>query len=211
MTTACVLPAPCRQSESGVTAAIRALAAGELILLSHDRRVVLVGCADAATPERMAFMVRYSTGFLQVALHERVCDRLVLPEATPTFRSTSTPAHGQCVTVDATAGTTTGISGADRALTARVLADPATQPADLTRPGHLVPVRVTPDELRIRSTAASFALTLSDIAARNSGAVFADLEGIIDPTRMGDGRDANVLSERHGLTFVGAGDGAALH
>jgi 3,4-dihydroxy-2-butanone 4-phosphate synthase len=203
MTTSFAPRAPRQRSWSTIAAGSRALAAGELIILSHHRRVVLVGCAGAATTEQMAFLIRHTTGFLQVALHERICDRLVLPEATPTVRATSTLGHGQCVTVDAAVGVTTGISGADRARTARILADPTTDPGDLTRPGHLVPVRVTPTEFRMRLTTASVALALTDATAnRNSGAVFADLDGIADPTSVGDRHDAEILADRYGLTLV---------
>ncbi|MFF2027299.1 3,4-dihydroxy-2-butanone-4-phosphate synthase, partial [Streptomyces sp. NPDC058171] len=136
-----------------------------------------------------------------------ICDRLVLPEATPTRRVSSTLGHGQCVTVDAAAGITTGISGADRARTARILADPTTVADDLTRPGHLVPVRVTPTEFRTRLTTAALALALTDAAATQySGAVFADLDGIADPTSVGDRHDAETLADRYGLTLVDGPD-----
>ena len=48
------------------------------------------------------------------------------------------------MTVDAREGVTTGISAADRAHTIALLADPATSPADLARPGHVVPLRAKP-------------------------------------------------------------------
>ena len=48
------------------------------------------------------------------------------------------------VTVDAREGISTGISAADRARTLRMLADPATQPADLRKPGHICPLRYAP-------------------------------------------------------------------
>ncbi|OUS92062.1 3,4-dihydroxy-2-butanone-4-phosphate synthase [Rhodococcus sp. NCIMB 12038] len=207
MTTSFAPRAAHHRAWSTITAGSRALAAGELIILSHHRRVVLVGCAGAATTEQMAFLIRHTTGFLQVALHEEICDRLVLPEATPTVRVTSTPGHGQCVTVDAAVGVTTGISGADRARTARILADPTTDPGDLTRPGHLVPVRVTPTEFRTRLTTASVVLALTDAAATQySGAVFAELDGIADPISVGDGHDAEILADRYGLTLVAGPD-----
>jgi 3,4-dihydroxy 2-butanone 4-phosphate synthase len=207
MTTLFAPRASHHRSWSTIAAGSRSLAAGELIILGHRGRIVLVGCAGAATTEQMAFLIRHTTGFLQVAQHERVCDRLVLPEATPMVRATTTLGHGQCVTVDAAAGITTGISGADRARTARLLADPATDPGDLTRPGHLVPVRVTPVEFRTRLTTASVALALTDATATQySGAVFADLDGIADPTRVGDRHDAETLADRYGLTLVAGPD-----
>ena len=45
------------------------------------------------------------------------------------------------VTVDAREGVSTGISAADRAHTIRLLADAGTDPTDLARPGHVVPLR----------------------------------------------------------------------
>lgn len=207
MTTSFAPRASHHRSWSTIAAGSRALAAGELIILSYLRRVVLVGCASAVTTEHMAFLIRHTTGFVQVALHERICDRLVLPESTPTVRASSTLGHGQCVTVDAAAGVTTGISGADRARTARILADPATEPGDLTRPGHLVPVRVTPTEFRTRQTTASLALALTETAeSQRSGAVFADLDGIVDPISVGDRHDAEILADRYGLTLITAPD-----
>ncbi|BAH52871.1 3,4-dihydroxy-2-butanone-4-phosphate synthase [Rhodococcus opacus] len=207
MTISFPLHASRQRAWSTIAAGSRTLADGELIVLSHHRRVVLVGCAGATTTEQMAFLIRHTTGFLQVALHERICDRLILPEATPTLRTMSTLGHGQCVTVDAAAGITTGISGADRAHTARTLADPTTVADDLARPGHLVPVRVTPAEFRARLTAASLALALTDAAATQySGAVFADLDGIADPTSVGDRDDAENLADRYGLTLVAGPD-----
>ncbi|GAA5162576.1 3,4-dihydroxy-2-butanone-4-phosphate synthase [Amycolatopsis dongchuanensis] len=57
------------------------------------------------------------------------------------------PASGPAyaVSVDAANGITTGISAADRAHCARLLADPATRPEDLRRPGHVLPIRVPAD------------------------------------------------------------------
>ncbi|WP_174186945.1 3,4-dihydroxy-2-butanone-4-phosphate synthase [Nocardia barduliensis] len=175
-------------------------AAAQAELRSLPARFALVGCAGAATTEQRAFLIRYSTGFMQVALHERACDCLLLPEATPSVRDVNAAGYGQCVTVDACLGITTGISGADRARTARVLADPDSTADDLTRPGHLVSVRVDPFAFRGRLTAAAAALALTDAACPEySGALFADIEGIGDPTQLAD---AESIATRHGLTSV---------
>ena len=184
--------------------AVRALAAGESVLLVDEGRIVLMGCAGTATAAQIAFMVRHTSGFLQVALHEDVCDRLLLPEAVPTSRSASF-SLGQCVAVDAAVGTTTGISGADRARTARVLSSPTSIADDLTRPGHLVPVRVSPTPHEGHLTIAAVALNLADLALpAHSGAVFADLEGVEDPTRSATVDEALFFARRHGLTTIGS-------
>ncbi|KLL95219.1 3,4-dihydroxy-2-butanone 4-phosphate synthase [Rhodococcus sp. IITR03] len=203
MATSVAYPSRLRTPWSTAAESMRALARGELIILRHGSRLVLVGCAGTITTEQMAFVIRYSTGFVQVALHERECDRLGLPEAVPSSRTPSAQAYGQCVAVDASVGVTTGISGADRALTARALADPHSNVDDLRRPGHLVPVRVNPHVLCERRTVAACALALTELARPEfSGAVFADLDGINDPTNTAGPRDAEALAYRYDLTLV---------
>lgn len=94
--------------------------------------------AAHADVESMAFLIRHSSGFVCVALPPARCDELDLPPMCPSRRGGTGSAY--CVTVDARSDTTTGISAADRALTARRLADPASRPSDFVRPGHVVPV-----------------------------------------------------------------------
>ena len=95
--------------------------------------------AEKATPELMAFMVRHTSGFVCAPLTEEDADRLELPPMYVTNQDRRGTAY--TVTVDAREGITTGISAAERAHTVRLLADPATGPADLARPGHVVPLR----------------------------------------------------------------------
>ncbi|MHA4852754.1 3,4-dihydroxy-2-butanone-4-phosphate synthase [Rhodococcus sp. MSC1_016] len=189
---------------------IRALAAGETIVMIDDSRIVLMACAGTISTEQMAFLIRHTSGFVQVALHETVCDRLLLPEAIPSDRYAPTHARGQCVAVDAAVGTTTGISGADRARTARVLADPSTEPDGLTRPGHLVPVRVMASNRNAR-TVPALALGLTDWAhPSRSGAVFADLESVDIPTQLVAPEEADRFARRYGLVIVNTGHASEI-
>src|SRR3712207_6974928 len=98
----------------------------------------LIFASELATPELVAFMVRYTSGYICVAVTDADADRLDLP---PMYRvNQDRRGTAYTVTVDAREGVTTGISAADRAQTIRVLADAATTPADLARPGHVVPL-----------------------------------------------------------------------
>jgi 3,4-dihydroxy 2-butanone 4-phosphate synthase / GTP cyclohydrolase II len=101
----------------------------------------LVMAAEFATGEAIAFIVRHTSGFLCVAMPADRADHLDLPPmVTPSANSEALgTAFG--ISVDAKDGVTTGISAADRAVTARLLAAPESTAADLVRPGHVLPLR----------------------------------------------------------------------
>src|SRR4051812_12254448 len=99
----------------------------------------LIFAAELATPELIAFMVRYTSGYICVPLIEGDADRLELPPMYHTNQDRRGTAY--TVTVDAREGVTTGISAADRAHTIQLLADPSSSAIDFTRPGHVVPLR----------------------------------------------------------------------
>src|SRR5690349_2526245 len=99
----------------------------------------LIFAAELATPELVAFMVRYTSGYICVPLTEADADRLDLPPMYHTNQDRRGTAYA--VTVDAREGITTGISASDRAHTIRMLADPESRASDFARPGHVVPLR----------------------------------------------------------------------
>ncbi|WP_187298683.1 3,4-dihydroxy-2-butanone-4-phosphate synthase, partial [Rhodococcus sp. BS-15] len=108
--------------------AVADIAAGKAVVVVDDEdrenEGDLIFAAEKATPELVAFMVRYTSGYLCVPLSGEDCDRLGLP---PMF-ATNQDKHGTAytVTVDAREGIGTGISASDRAATMRLLARPPT-------------------------------------------------------------------------------------
>ncbi|CEG38807.1 -dihydroxy-2-butanone-4-phosphate synthase [Plasmopara halstedii] len=98
----------------------------------------LIAAAEYATEERVAFMLRHSTGIVCVpALRDRI-NELQLP----LMVENNTEVH-KCkftVTVDLKEGNSTGVSAADRARTIRALADPDVGPTAFNRPGHIFPL-----------------------------------------------------------------------
>ena len=84
-------------------------------------------------------MIRWTSGYICVAMPGRDLDRLGLPPMTLVNEDKKGTAY--TVTVDARDVKATGISAEDRARTIKVLADSATEPWELTRPGHVVPLR----------------------------------------------------------------------
>jgi 3,4-dihydroxy 2-butanone 4-phosphate synthase / GTP cyclohydrolase II len=123
--------------------ALAAVGRGELVVVVDDddreNEGDLIFAAEAATPEKLAFMVRHTSGVICATLSPgRAAELqlgLMVADNGESHRTAFT------VSVDYLRGTTTGISAADRAATIRALSDPVVGPADFARPGHVFPLR----------------------------------------------------------------------
>src|SRR6202167_4407711 len=126
-----------------VTRAIKDIADGRPVIVVDDadreNEGDIVFAASKATPELLAFTIRYGRGLICVPMLGPDLDRLNVPPMTSQNREH----HGTAFTisVDARDGITTGISAADRAKTIQLLASPTSNPGDLVRPGHVVSLR----------------------------------------------------------------------
>ncbi|WP_327287741.1 3,4-dihydroxy-2-butanone-4-phosphate synthase [Streptomyces sp. NBC_01198] len=125
-----------------VAVAVDALRAGRPVIVVDDadreNEGDLVMAAQFATAEALGFLIRWSGGLLCVPMAPEIADRLELQPMVETASGADPAAF--TVSVDAV-GVSSGISAADRALTARLLADPTTVPGQLVRPGHVFPLR----------------------------------------------------------------------
>jgi 3,4-dihydroxy 2-butanone 4-phosphate synthase/GTP cyclohydrolase II len=123
--------------------AVQAIKQGEMVLVVDDadreNEGDLIMAAEAATPEKIGFLVRHTSGVIVMPMLGERLDRLDLPLMVQ--HNTEKHRTAFTVSVDAAQGTTTGISAADRATTIRTLIDPQTEPSDLLRPGHIFPLR----------------------------------------------------------------------
>ncbi|AEA25617.1 bifunctional 3,4-dihydroxy-2-butanone-4-phosphate synthase/GTP cyclohydrolase II [Pseudonocardia benzenivorans] len=164
----------------------------------------LIFAAEKATPELVSFVVRYTSGYVCVALTEEDCDRLDLPPMhhtnTDNFRTAFT------VTVDAKEGVTTGISAADRARTIRLLADPAAAPADLVRPGHVLPLRAREGGVLRRPGHTEAAVDLARMAGLSPAGALCEIVSQKDDTDMARGDELQVFAEDHELTLITIAD-----
>jgi 3,4-dihydroxy 2-butanone 4-phosphate synthase / GTP cyclohydrolase II len=161
----------------GVDQAVAAFAAGRTVIVCDDadreNEGDLIVAADAATPETIAFFVRYTSGVICMPMLGTRLDELQLPLMVPV--NTESHRTAFTVSVDAKAGTSTGISAADRARTIAALVDPATRPADLARPGHVFPLRYRHGGVLKRGGHTEAGVDLARLAGRTPAAVLCEL------------------------------------
>ena len=149
-------------SVATINEAIEAIANGEFVVVVDDEdrenEGDLIIAGDAMTPEKMGFMVRYTSGVVCLAAEGTRLDELRLPPMVT--HNTESLRTAFTISIDSTHGTTTGISAADRSATVRAFCDPTTSEGDFNRPGHIFPLRYhpggvlrrAPDTPRLRST-----------------------------------------------------------
>lgn len=153
-------------SLSPLSDALDALRAGKPIIVADDENRENEGdiiiSAELATAETMAWMVRWTSGLICAPLPADLADQLNLPPMVETNEDARTTAY--TVSVDAAEGVTTGISAHDRALTLNVLANPASTPTSLIRPGHILPLRAVDGGVRERGGHTEAAVELMRLA-----------------------------------------------
>lgn len=153
-------------SLSTIPEALEALRAGRPILVADDENrenegdVIL--SAQLATPEWLAWTVRYSSGYVCAPMPAEWADALDLPPMVAVNEDARGTAY--TVSVDAASGVTTGISAADRAHTLNVLADAESTPTSLIRPGHVLPLRAVDGGVRERAGHTEAAVDLMRLA-----------------------------------------------
>jgi 3,4-dihydroxy 2-butanone 4-phosphate synthase / GTP cyclohydrolase II len=169
----------------------------------------LVFAAQYATTATLAFVIRHSCGFVCIALPDRQCDRLILPAmSTVGDRQDATRFR---VSVDAADGVTTGISAADRALTMRALSDPATTPACLTRPGHVVVCGISELPVSRPPRAEQAALKMVAAAGLRLAAGFSAMVNDIDHGDVLPPEMVNRFAAEHDLGVVSVTDLPGRH
>src|SRR5579864_1676073 len=160
-----------------VDRAIKDIAEGRPVVVVDDadreNEGDIILAAARATPELLAFMIRYTSGVICVPLPGAELDRLHLPLMT----SQNTEHHRTAFTlsVDAKHGVSTGISAADRATTIARLVDPDTTARSLVRPGHVFPLRYAEGGVLRRPGHTEAAVDLARLAGLPEAGVLAEV------------------------------------
>ena len=185
-----------------VEAAIEAIRAGQMVVVVDDEDRENEGdlcmAAEAVTAQAINFMAKEGRGLICLALRDERIRELELPmRVEPTGAG-----YGTAFTVssEASSGVTTGISAADRAHTIRVAVDETSTPSDLTRPGHVFPLRAREGGCLVRTGHTEAAVDLARLAGLNPSGVICEIMN--DDGTMARMDDLERFAERHGLLIV---------
>lgn len=183
--------------------AVAAIARGGAVVVVDDEdrenEGDLIFAAQHATPELVAFMVRYSSGYICVAMEDEAATRLDLPPMVAQNEDARGTAYA--ITVDAATGTT-GISATSRAETIRRLANPESTPTDFTRPGHIVPLRARAGGVLTRDGHTEASVDLARMAGCTPVGVLCELVSEKDPTDMARGPELREFADEHNLPMI---------
>jgi 3,4-dihydroxy 2-butanone 4-phosphate synthase/GTP cyclohydrolase II len=157
---------------------IAAIARGEIVVMVDDEDRENEGdfimAAEFASAEKLAFIVRYSTGVVCAPLTDERCDDLRLPLMVE--QNTESQRTAFTDTVDLIEGTTTGISAADRAATLRGLSDPKLTFKSFARPGHIFPLRARNGGVLKRAGHTEAGVDLARLAGCEPAAVICEIQ-----------------------------------
>lgn len=157
---------------------IAAIARGEIVVMVDDEDRENEGdfimAAEFASAEKLAFIVRYSTGVVCAPLTDERCDELRLPLMVE--QNTESQRTAFTDTVDIIEGTTTGISAADRAATLRGLSDPTLSFKSFARPGHIFPLRARNGGVLKRAGHTEAGVDLARLAGCQPAAIICEIQ-----------------------------------
>lgn len=187
---------------SRIEDALQAVATGSMVVVVDDEdrenEGDLIMAAEHATTESIAFMVRWTSGVLCVALTEARLAALALPLMVP--KNTDSMGTAFTVSTDYRHGTSTGISAADRAITIRALVDDTTTADDFNRPGHIFPLRAVKGGVLKRPGHTEAAVDLTRMAGLQEGGVLAEI--VNDDGSMARLPQLVIFAQNHGLHII---------
>ena len=176
--------------------------AGKFVIVTDDENREnegdLILLAEAANPENIGFMVRYTSGVICGVITPETAKRLKLPLMVKRNEDNHTTAF--TVTVDVIAGRSTGISAQERANTLRALASEDSQAGDFARPGHVFPLISVPGGLHERRGHTEASIALCELTNSRPAAVLSEL--VNDDGTMMRGAQITDFVIAHGLQVV---------
>ena len=191
---------------SNLQRALDAYKNGDLIIVTDDadreNEGDLMILAEKATPEKVAFMVRHTTGILCVAMTQERARTLHLPLMVEENQDSKKTAF--TVSVDYKVGLTTGVSAQERANTVRALAAASAVAADFIRPGHVFPLIADNGGLAARGGHTEAGVALSQIVGAQALCLLSEI--VNDDGSMARGLSLAAFAEEHSIPVISVGE-----
>ncbi len=187
--------------------AVAAYARGEILVVVDDEdrenEGDLIMAAQFATPEKVAFFLHHTSGYLCAPITEERAAELDLPLMVQ--QNTESQRTAFLVTVDYRHGTSTGISSHDRCATVQSLCDPATRPGDLARPGHINPLMARSGGVLKRAGHTEATIDLCNMAGLYPSGLLCE---IVDEDKRDMARvpELERFADKHGLLMISIAD-----
>jgi 3,4-dihydroxy 2-butanone 4-phosphate synthase/GTP cyclohydrolase II len=199
--------APAEVDFASIEDAVAAIGRGEIVVVVDDEdrenEGDLIMAAEFATPEKIAFFLHHTSGYICAPITSERARELDLPHMV--VQNTESMRTAFLVTVDYRHGTTTGISAFDRSATIQALVDPSTRPGDLARPGHVAPLEAREGGVLKRAGHTEAAVDLARMAGLYPAGVLCE---IVDEKKMDMARvpELRRFAARHGLLMISIAD-----
>jgi 3,4-dihydroxy 2-butanone 4-phosphate synthase/GTP cyclohydrolase II len=188
--------------ESNFLDALDRFRRGEMVIVvdDHDRENEgdLIMLAEHATAEKTAFMVRYTTGILCVAITAEHAHQLRLPymvEQSQDVRKTAFT-----VSIDLAEGITTGVSAVERTATVRALGSATTRATDFIRPGHIYPLIAHKDGLAARGGHTEAGIALAELTGSYPAALLSEI--VAEDGSMARGETLAHFAHEHQIPII---------
>ncbi|MEO6627768.1 MAG: 3,4-dihydroxy-2-butanone-4-phosphate synthase, partial [Aquihabitans sp.] len=190
-----------------ISVALEAFARGEILVVVDDEdrenEGDLIMAAEHVTPEKIAFFLHHTSGFICVPItSERAAELDLRPMVEQNTESMRT---AFLVSVDYRHGTSTGISSFDRAATVLAMVDPTTRPGDLARPGHVLPLEAREGGVLKRAGHTEATVDLARMAGLYPAGILCE---IVDQKKMGMARqpELRAFAREHDLHMISIAD-----
>ncbi len=187
---------------ASIKEAIEDIRAGEFLIVVDDEAREnegdLVLAAARVTPEAINFMARHARGLICLPIAGERRDELELPMMVN--NNTSEFSTAFTVSIEAKGRVTTGISAHDRAETIKAVIDPATKPEDLTRPGHIFPLRARDGGVLVRAGHTEAIVDLARLAGFYPAGVICEIMN--EDGSMARLPQLEVMSQKHGIKII---------
>jgi 3,4-dihydroxy 2-butanone 4-phosphate synthase / GTP cyclohydrolase II len=187
---------------SDLQIALDAYKNGDLIIVTDDadreNEGDLMLLAEKATPEKVAFMVRHTTGILCVALTQERARQLRLPLMVEENQDSKKTAF--TVSVDYKVGITTGVSAQERSNTVRALANSSVSHSDFIRPGHIFPLIADAGGLQVRGGHTEAGVALSYLVGAEPVCLLSEI--VNDDGSMARGAALVAFAQQHSIPMI---------